>query len=106
MKVPFQQFNPKKFSFHQDPVLVLENFWSETEMAQFRDAMLRSKWTALADMPPVAAAFKDCGNWLKAEIGSQEANMFLEKLSLPCIFDYVESLPNITKRNLKLNDYS
>lgn len=106
MKIQSSQFNPKKFSFHQDPILVLDNFWSEDEMAQFRDAMRRSKWNTLADMPPVAAAFKDCGNWLKAEIGSQEANMFLEKLSLPCIFDYVESFPNIKQRHVNFNFYS
>lgn len=106
MKIQFSQFNPKKFSFHQDPVLVLENFWSEKETAQFRDAMSRSKWTALAEMPPVASAFKDCGNWLKAEIGPQEANLFLERLALPCIFDYVESFPNIKQRHVNFNFYS
>ncbi len=42
MKASFHQFNPKKFSFRKDPVLVLENFWTEQEMDTFRAAMTHS----------------------------------------------------------------
>ena len=94
MKTHVQQFNAKKFSFHDDPVLVLENFWSEQETAMFREAMARAAWKSLADMPAVAQAFQNCGNWVKAEMGQTERETFLNKLSLPCIANYVESFPN------------
>lgn len=106
MRVPFHQFNPKKFSFHQDPVLVVENFWTEQERDTFRSAMGRSTWTSLLDMPAVSQAFPNAGNWWKAEIEPREAHLFLDKLSLPCIADYMESFPNITQRHVNFNYYS
>ena len=106
MKAPFHQFNPKKFSFQKDPVLVLENFWTEQEMETFRAAMMHSTWTGLLDMPAVSRAFPDSGNWLKAEIGSRERQLFLDKLSLPCIAAYMESFPNIRQRHVNFNYYS
>jgi hypothetical protein len=36
------------FSFHQTPVLVIENFWSAEERTQFRQAMNRANWNQLA----------------------------------------------------------
>ena len=54
MQTQFHQFNPKKFSFRKDPVLVLENFWTEKEMETFRAAMTHSTWTGLLDMPAVS----------------------------------------------------
>jgi SM-20-related protein len=106
MKVPFHQFNPKKFSFRKDPVLVLDNFWTEKEMEIFREAMRHSTWTGLQDMPAVSRAFPDSGNWLKAEIGPRERQLFLDKMSLPCIMEYVESFPNIRQRHVNFNFYS
>jgi SM-20-related protein len=106
MKTHYQQFNAKKFSFRDDPVLVLENFWSEQETAMFREAMAHATWKSLADMPPVAQAFQNCGNWIKAEIGRTEGEKLLEKISLPCIADYIESFPNIKGRHINFNFYS
>ncbi|HNP31579.1 MAG TPA: hypothetical protein PKK23_21210, partial [Nitrospirales bacterium] len=67
MKANFSQFHPDRFSFAEDPVLLLENFWSPEERKVFRKAMARSKWIALTDMPPVAQAFPNCGNWQKSD---------------------------------------
>ncbi len=106
MKVRFQEFSPRKFNFHKDPILVLEDFWTTEERAFFREAMSRTKWKALSEMPEVLAAFPDSGNWMKGEIGSAEAQVFVEKLSLPCIADYIESFPNITARHLSFNFYT
>ncbi len=106
MHVSFHQFNPRKFSFRKDPVLVLDNFWTEREMEIFREAMTHSSWTGLRDMPAVSRAFPGSGNWLKAEIGARERQLFLEKLSLPCIAEYVESFPNIRRRHVNFNYYS
>lgn len=106
MNVPFHQFHSKNFSFHTDPVLVLEDVWTETEMETFRAAMTRSTWTSLSDMPAVAKAFPNTGNWRKAEISPPEARLFLDKLSLACIADYMESFPNITQRHVNFNYYS
>ena len=106
MIVAFSEFDSIAFSFHKDPILVLENFWSAEERSQFRRAMEESKWMSLADMPPVAQAFQDCGNWLKSEIGPAEGNQFLSRVGLPCVADYVESFPNIKGRHINFNYYS
>ena len=106
MRIRFQEFSPRKFSFHHDPVLVLEEFWTPQEQAYFQEAMTRTKWNALSEMPAVSAAFPNSGNWLKGEIGQAEAQVFLSKLSLPCIADYIESFPDIKERHLNFNFYS
>ena len=106
MITKFSAFDPTTFSFHDDPVLVLEEFWDADERNRFRKAMQQSKWTALAEMPPVAAAFKDCGNWLKSEIRPDEGNYFMSRVGLPCIAEYVESFPNIKGRHVNFNYYS
>lgn len=106
MRVSFPKFNPEKFSFKDDPVLILEDFWSAAERQQFRSAMEGSTWTALADMPAVAQAFPNCGNWLKADIGAAEASHFLERAGMPCIANYIESFPNIRGRHVNFNFYS
>ncbi len=106
MRVRFREFSPRKFSFHEDPILVLEEFWTVDERALFREGMSRAKWAALSEMPEVSAAFPHSGNWLKGEIGSAEAQAFLDKLSMPCIVEYIESFPDITQRHLGFSYYS
>lgn len=106
MKVRFQEFSPRKFSFHNDPVLVLEEFWTPQEQALFQEAMTRTKWKALSEMPEVSRAFPTCGNWLKGEIGQEEMGAFRDKMTLSCIAEYIESFPNITQRHLSFSYYS
>jgi SM-20-related protein len=106
MKVESQDFDPEAFSFHQDPVLVLEEFWTHQEQAYFLAAMKRTTWKNLAGMPAVARAFPNCGNWNKGDIEQREREAFLEKISLPCIANYIESFPNIKQRHLNFNYYS
>lgn len=106
MKIPFSQFDSDRFSFRDDPVLILENFWSSEERLFYRDAMARANWKSLSDMPPVAQAFPDCGNWMKAEIGSSEASRFLQRVGLSCIAAHIESFPNIKERHVNFNFYS
>jgi SM-20-related protein len=106
MKTNFPSFRSDQFSFAQDPVLILEKFWNPDERKMFREAMDGSTWTALADMAPVAKAFQNCGNWLKAEIAPAEGNRFMERVGLPCVAEYVESFPNITGRHINFNYYS
>ncbi|MEO6202540.1 MAG: hypothetical protein ABIP82_04875, partial [Nitrospirales bacterium] len=43
------------------PVLILEDFLKREERKILHEAMARSKWNALADIPPVAQAFHNCG---------------------------------------------
>lgn len=106
MKTKFSDFDPTTFSFHRDRVLVLEDFWSPEEQRYFQEAMKRSTWKALSDLPAVSRAFPHCGNWTKAEIGPEEAGRFLSRLELPCIADYIESFPNIKQRHVNFNYYS
>lgn len=106
MRVPFSKFNPEKFSFNEDPVLIVEDFWDGEERERFRSAMEQSTWVALSDMAAVAQAFPNCGNWLKADVGGTEASHFLERVGMPCIANYVESFPNIKSRHVNFNYYS
>ena len=106
MKTIFSEFDPTTYSFKNDPVLVLENFWTQDERASFREAMEQSKWTALAEMSLVAKAFENCGNWMKAEIGPNEGNQFIQRVGLPCVAEYIESFPNIKGRHINFNYYS
>ena len=39
MRVRLEDFDAARFSLREDPVLVLEEFWSQEEMARFRAAM-------------------------------------------------------------------
>src|SRR5581483_9543023 len=88
------------FSFHHDPVLVIENFWTADERTYFQKAMAATAWRSLAEMPSLRAVFPGCGDWLKAEMGPDQARIFLNKLTLPCINDYIESFPNIRRRHM------
>ena len=106
MKTDFVDFQPEQFSFAEDSVLVLENFWTAEERKRFREAMSQATWTALADLPPVAQAFQNCGNWLKAKIAPGEGKHFLDRVGLSCIAEYVESFPNITGRHVNFNYYA
>ncbi len=106
MKTRFQEFNPKKFSFHRDPVLVLEDFWSKEERDMFLSAMAKAEWKTRSDIPATDLAFPNCGNWLKAQIGPAEANALLNRMALPCIADYIESFPRIKSRHVSFSYYS
>jgi SM-20-related protein len=106
MLVEFERFDPERFSFHDDPVLVIENFWAEQERRRFQLAMQQAVWTPLRDMPQLRGSFPDCGNWLKADIAPAEAMLFLDRLALPCIRSYIESFPHIVRRHMNFNYYS
>jgi SM-20-related protein len=106
MNTTRQGFNDQMFSFHDDPVLVIEDFWTPAERKIVRDGMDRARWRALQDMPQVARDFPNCGNWKKSEIGQAEARMFLQRLSLSCIMRYMESFPDIIGRHMNFNYYS
>ena len=106
MNIDFHDFKGETFSFHDDPVLVLENFWGAAERQTIRDAMTHAKWTALKDMPHVYRDFPNSGNWKKADMARPEAMMFLQRLTIPCIMRYMESFPDITGRHVNFNYYS
>jgi SM-20-related protein len=106
MRVSRSSFNPDTFSFHEDPVLVIDDFWTASERKRFRDAMQRSSWQTLQDMPNVRTAFPNCGNWQKGRIAFGEADHLLERLAYPCIESYMESFPGITGRSLSFSYYS
>jgi SM-20-related protein len=90
----------ESFSFHQTPVLVIENFWSAEERTQFRQAMNRANWNQLQDLSYVRQDFPNSGNWAKAEIAQPQGQLLLSRLEMPCIQQYIESFPNITRRHL------
>ncbi|MFM8552740.1 MAG: 2OG-Fe(II) oxygenase [Nitrospiraceae bacterium] len=106
MQVRFEDFDPWKFSFHEDPVLVLEEVWKDEERKYFQEAMRRAAWKPLRDMAHLHEAFPNCGNWNKAEIAQGEAKVFLDGLAFPCIMDYMESFPNTIRRHMSFNYYA
>lgn len=101
-----QDFDPDGFSFHQDPVLIVENFWTAEERQVFRRGLASAPWTSLAEMPQVRKAFPNCGNWGKAEIAGREAAFLLRRLALPCIERYIESFPDIRRRHMSFSYYA
>lgn len=94
------------FSFHQTPVLVVENFWSPEERGQFREAMERAQWKRLQDVSSLRQDFPNSGNWAKAEIAPPQGQKLLNRLQMPCIHRYIESFPDIVRRHLGFNYYS
>lgn len=94
------------FSFHKNPVLVVENFWSAEERQFFREGMGQAEWRSLSDLLKVKEDFPNSGNWAKAEIGRAHGQQLLSRLQLPCIQSYMESFPNITGRHVGFNYYS
>ncbi len=106
MNTFLSQFDADRFSFHRQPVLTIENFWSDAERKALRDGLGRANWKTLSDMPQVRAAFPNCGNWGKAEIAGPEARLLLDRLAMPCIADYIESFPNISRRHMSFSYYS
>jgi SM-20-related protein len=95
-----------RFSFHKNPVLVLEDFWSAHERSLFREAMDKAQWNALRDLPNVRKNFPNSGNWAKAEIAHPEAQLLLSRLPMQAIQEYMESFPSIKGRHLGFSYYS
>ena len=106
MRVKWRDFDPALFSFARDPVLILDEFWTDGERHGFQHAMGQGTWTMLRDMPGVQADFPHSGNWSKAELGMQERKHLLDRLQLACIANYIESLPGISGRHVSFNYYS
>lgn len=106
MHTRFEDFKPEHFSFHEDPVLVLDQFWTKDERQQFHQAMGRATWTALREMPHLHETFPHCGNWAKAHLARHDALALLDRLTLPCILSYMESFSNIARRHMNFNYYS
>ncbi len=106
MKTRLAEFNPKKFSFHKDPVLVLEDFWSKEERDVFLAAMAQAEWKKRSEIQATTLAFPNCGDWLKAQIGPSEGNALLSRMALPCIADYIESFPKLKGRHMGFSYYS
>ena len=98
--------NLSSFSFHENPVLVVENFWSPEERQFFREGMGQAVWKSLVDLPKVREDFPNAGNWAKAEIGRDQGQRLLSRLQLPCIQAYMESFPNISGRHVGFSYYS
>jgi SM-20-related protein len=94
------------FSFHANPVLVVENFWSLEERQYFRAAMAQASWKSMQELSTVCEDFPAAGNWAKAEIPPPQGQRFLSRLQLPCIHEYIESFPNLTGRHMGFSYYS
>lgn len=94
------------FSFHTNPVLVVEDFWSSKERRYFREAMAQADWKSLQDLPNVREDFPSSGNWAKADIAQPEGQRFLSRLQLSCIQEYMESFPHIIGRHMGFSYYS
>lgn len=106
MRVRFEDFDATRFSLHEHPVLVLENFWSPEERARFRGAMQGSEWVARGSMQDTSKSFPGCGNWGKAEIQEPERNLFLERVMMPFVSDFVDSFEGVVGRVMSFNYFN
>jgi len=106
MRVRLKDFDPKEFTLHDDPVLVLQDFWSREEMTRFRNAMQSAPWVARQDMSDTSGSFPGCGNWLKAEIADPERSAFIERVLMPFIAEYIDSFPNVVGRVMSFNYFN
>lgn len=105
MKIPFRDFDPSGFSFHDHPVLVLQDFWSEEDMARFRSAMERSRWTRLSEKPHTQSTFRDCGDWLQAELAEPERDELVRRALMPCVESYMHSFTDVKQGIMSFNYY-
>lgn len=103
MRVRYEDFDAARFSFHDEPVLVLESFWSAEERANFREAMQRSQWVARGSMQDTSREFPGCGSWAKAEIQEPERSAFLDRLMMPFIGEFIDSFEGVVGRVMSFN---
>ena len=106
MKTRLKEFNQKAFSFHNDPVLILEDFWPKEERDIILEAMNKAEWKKRSEIQATNLAFPNCGDWLKAHISPNEADRLLNRMALPCIANYIESFPRIKSRHVSFSYYS
>jgi len=71
------------FSFHKNPVLVVENFWSPEERQFFREGMGQAKWRSLSDLPKVKEDFPNAGNWAKLRSAGTKGSDCFRAYSCP-----------------------
>ena len=106
MRVRFRDFDAARFSLHEHPVLVLGEFWSPEEMAQFRQAMQGANWVAREEMPDACASFPGCGNWRKAEIKEPHRSTLVERALMPFVADFMNSFDGVTGGVMSFNYFS
>jgi len=59
-------------SFLDNPVIIVENFWSAEDRQYFREGINKATWKSLEDLPHVREDFPNSGNWAKAEIAQPQ----------------------------------
>ncbi|MFQ5995177.1 MAG: hypothetical protein ACE5K1_08770 [Acidiferrobacterales bacterium] len=82
MRTRSRNFVPENFSFHDDPILILDEFWTLEETVYFRETMDRVCWKALTELPDASRTFRNCGNWLQVELGGPQRSAFLASVTL------------------------
>ncbi len=105
MKIRFRDFDPSKFSFHDHPVLVLQDFWSEKDMSKFGSAMENCRWTRLSEMPDIQKTFRSCGDWLKGELADPERDELIRRALMPCVESYMYSFSDVKQGIMSFNYY-
>ena len=105
MKIPYQEFDPQNFSFHEHPVVALQNFWSPEEMARYRAAMQASQWARLSEMSGLQDRFPHCGDWSMAEMAQSEREAFLARVLMPCIEEYMSSFEQVKGGTMNFHYY-
>ena len=58
MQIEFEHFDSERFSFHEHPVLVIENFFTNEERRYFQHAMQRAAWTPLREKRHLRETFR------------------------------------------------
>jgi len=103
MRIRFEDFDAARFSLREHPVLVLEDFWSPEERAQFRGAMQKSEWVTRDSMEDTHKTFAGCGNWSKAAVHEPARSAFLQRVMMPFVSDYIDSFEGVVGRVMSFN---
>lgn len=103
MRVSVRDFDAASFSLREHPVLVIEDFWTTSEMAQFRRAMAASQWVAREQMPDTSESFAGCGNWKKAEIVDPEQGALVDRILMPFVISFIDSIAGVVGRVMSFN---
>ena len=102
-----QEFDPTTFSFANDPVLIVEDFWSAEEAAYFRECMTKARWINEAERFNALDTFYGSGTWQKGfpEL-DEEKQRFFSCLMIPCAKNAMTSTPGYDGHYMNMNYYS
>jgi SM-20-related protein len=98
---------PEDFSFHDERVLLIDEFWTPEEAKHLRSALAAApKRNRLLEMDNVSRTFPNCGNWLKAEMPEPDLAWFAERTLLPCVNRHAQTFEGVVGGMISFQYYT